>query len=368
MNDARRISMFDGMRAQQPHLPAIRAAIDRVLDSGRYVLGAAVSGFEEQFARWLGVGSAIGVANGSDALELALRAVGVGSGSTVITVANAGGYSTIAIRACGATPVYVDVDPSQLLMSVVALEQSLRSTPTAVIVTHLYGRMASIEEIVDRCSRAGVPVIEDCAQAHGAEIDGRRAGSFGKIGCFSFYPTKNLGALGDGGAVVTSDPTLAARLRALRQYGWSEKYLSTVAGGRNSRLDELQAAILSAKLPHLDAENQRRCEIARRYEAGIRNAHVQIMEGRGAKDDVVHLYVIRSTRRAELKSHLASLGIDSDIHYPRADYAQPAWRDHGDIVLNETELAGAEVLSLPCHPTLSDQEVARVIDAVCCFV
>jgi dTDP-4-amino-4,6-dideoxygalactose transaminase len=357
------VRLFDAARVQLPCRAAIDAAIAAVLDSGRFVLGPAVSAFEDRFARYCGVDHAIGVGNGSDALELALRALGVGQGSTVVTVANAGGYATTAIRACGASACYLDVDGESLLVDFASLAAALAERPAAVVVTHLYGRLAPIERIVAECSQQGVSVIEDCAQAHGAERGGRRAGSFGQIGCFSFYPTKNLGALGDGGALVTGDPALAARVRALRQYGWSAKYRVDFDHGRNSRLDELQAAILSAKLPGLDQDNQRRRAIVAAYDGAIRNPQLRPLTGRGGSDDVGHLYVLRCPRRDALRAHLAALGIDSDVHYPRPDHLQPAWRQPQPPALPATEAAAAEVLSLPCHPALTNEEVARVIDA-----
>ncbi len=287
--------------------------------------------------------------------------------SVSVTVANAGGYASTAIRACGAIARYVEIDADTLLIDPAALASVLAERPDAVIVTHLYGCLAAIERIVADCALLGVPVIEDCAQAHGALRAARRAGSFGAIGCFSFYPTKNLGALGDGGALVTGDPAVAARVRALRQYGWSAKYRVDLDHGRNSRLDELQAAILSAKLPRLDQDNQRRREIAHAFDRGIRNHRVRCLPGRHGGDDATHLYVLRCTRRDALGAHLAALGIDSDVHYPLPDHLQPAWRAPQPPTLPATEAAAAEVLSLPCHPALTDEEVGRVIDAVNAF-
>ncbi len=361
------VRLFDAARVQQPYRAAMEAAIAAVLDSGRFVLGPAVADFETCFAHYCGVAHGIGVSNGSDALELALRALGVGVGSSVVTVANAGGYSTAAIRACGGVPVYVDVDPDTLLVDCGALSMVLARRPAALIVTHLYGQLAPITRIVAECSARGVPVIEDCAQAHGAARGGRRAGSFGRVGCFSFYPTKNLGALGDGGALVTDDAEIAGRLRALRQYGWTRKYVNELAHGRNCRLDELQAALLRVKLPSLDDDNQRRREIVRSYDARIRHPELWPLLGRGGGDDVGHLYVVRCARREALRTHLAAQGIESEVHYPNPDHWQPAWRASFPPSLAATEAAAAEVLSLPCHPALTDEELARVVDAVNSF-
>lgn len=361
------VRLFDAARVLQPYRAAIDAAIAAVLDSGQFVLGPVVADFEARFAQYCGVAHAIGVGNGSDALELALRALGVGAGSSVATVANAGGYATQAIRACGGVPVYVDIDPDTLLVDCSALSAVLAKRPAALIVTHLYGQLAPITRIVAECAALGVRVVEDCAQSHGAARGGRRAGSFGRIGCFSFYPTKNLGAFGDGGALVTNDAELAARLRALRQYGWTRKYVNQLAHGRNSRLDELQAALLRVKLPMLDDDNQRRREIVRRYDARIRHPELWPLLGRGGGDDVGHLYVVRCARREALRLHLAALEIDSEVHYPQPDHWQPAWRAAQPPALPATEAAAAEVLSLPCHPALTNEEIERVIDAVNSF-
>ena len=343
------------------------ACLQRVVDSGWYVLGPQVRDFEADFARYLGVGHAIGVANGTDALALALRALAVGPGQRVITVANAGCPGSAAIAQVGADVAWVDVDAQRLTMAPDALATALASGPVAaVIATHLYGQMADMPAIAALCRQAGVPLIEDCAQAHGAALNGRRAGSWGALGCFSFYPTKNLGALGDGGAVVTGDAALAERLRALRQYGWVRKYEVTVAGGANSRLDELQAAVLLAKLPHLDAANARRRAIAARYSAALADLPLRCPPAPGA-GHAMHLYVVRTPRRAALQAHLAARGIASDVHYPVADHLQPIWAHRQPPHLPVTEAACAQVLSLPCYPGLGDAQVDAVIDSVRCF-
>lgn len=338
--------------------------LQRVVDSGWYVLGPQVRDFEAAFARYVGVGYAVGVANGTDALALALRALGVGPGQRVVTVANAGCYASTAIAQLGAEPCYVDVEPERLTLAPGALAEVLRAMPVAAVVaTHLYGQMADIGAIAALCRQAGVPLIEDCAQAHGARRDGGSAGAWGAIGCFSFYPTKNLGALGDGGAVVTDDAALAERLRALRQYGWVRKYEVAVAGGVNSRLDELQAAVLAAKLPHLDAANVRRRAIAARYSGALADLPLQCPPTPGA-DHVMHLYVVRTPRRAALQAHLAAHGIASDVHYPIADHLQLIWAHQPSLHLPVTEAACAQVLSLPCYPGLSDAQSEQVIEAV----
>ncbi|HET7925710.1 MAG TPA: DegT/DnrJ/EryC1/StrS family aminotransferase, partial [Rhodanobacteraceae bacterium] len=246
---------FNALERQHDDILAaeVAAAIERVVRSGWYILGEEVASFERELAAYCGVEHAIGVANGSDALEIAIAALALPAGSRIAVAPNAAMYATLAILANGHEPVFVDVDAATASIDTDALEQAMRADIRAVIVTHLYGRLGAIETVVDRAAARGIAVIEDCAQAHGAERGGRRAGSFGRVGCFSFYPTKNLGALGDGGAVVTRDTALAARVRQLRQYGWAAKYDVALAHGRNSRLDEMQAAILRCRLPRLDA-------------------------------------------------------------------------------------------------------------------
>ena len=342
----------------------LSACLKQVLDSGRFVLGPQVHDFEAAFARYVGVPHTIGVANGTDALELALRALQVGPGARVVTVANAGFYATTAIAQVGAQPVYADVEPDSLTLSADALDAALRSGPVAaVVVTHLYGQRADMARLFEVCRDAHVPLIEDCAQAHGATLDGRRAGAWGALGCFSFYPTKNLGALGDGGAVVTADAALAERVRALRQYGWARKYHVAQAGGGNSRLDELQAAVLLAKLSRLDAANAERRAIAARYSEAFADLPLNCPPTLGA-DAVAHLYVVRNPQRAALQAHLHAAGVASDIHYPVPDHRQPVSVGRDMPTLPVTEAACAQVLSLPCYPGLSMAQQAQVIAAV----
>lgn len=358
INDLRRHTAT--MRAE------LQSAVARVIESGWFVLGPEVRQFEHEFAAYCGAAHAVSLANGTDALELALRALGIGAGSRVLTVGNAGMYSTTAICAVGAVPVFADIAADTLLLDVSQLEEALNgsSRPDAVIVTHLYGLLWNIERIVTLAQSAGVPVVEDCAQAHGAMVNGKRAGTFGALGCFSFYPTKNLGALGDGGAVVTDDADLAATIRQLRQYGWSEKYVSSRPGGRNSRLDEMQAAVLRAKLPLLDSWNGRRRSIANRYSKEIRNSKLQCPRVEG-ENFVAHLYVVRTPDRLGLKDHLSRCGIPSDIHYPVPDFKQPSIAGRlGEVSLPVTESACQEVLTLPCFPEMTDDEVMSVIAAV----
>jgi dTDP-3-amino-2,3,6-trideoxy-4-keto-D-glucose/dTDP-3-amino-3,4,6-trideoxy-alpha-D-glucose/dTDP-2,6-dideoxy-D-kanosamine transaminase len=359
MNDLRRQTF--GMREE------IGRVIADVIDSGWYVLGPQVVAFEQEFALYCGVRHTIGVANGTDALELALRAVGCSQGTEVITVANAGMYAATAILAVGGAPIFVDVDPSTLTMSPESLHRSIGPKTGAVVVTHLYGRLADMKELVAIATRHGVPVIEDCAQAHGAERDGRKAGSLGAVGCFSFYPTKNLGALGDGGALTTNDDGLAETLKKLRQYGWRSKYDADLAFGRNSRLDELQAAILRIKLPLLENWNERRREIIRRYRhAAPLTVRVPNVEG---INNAAHLCVIRSADRPKLRAFLTARKIATDIHYPIPDHRQHAMRGlvAADVDLPFTIGAAEEILTLPCFPELSPEEVERVCAALAEF-
>jgi dTDP-3-amino-2,3,6-trideoxy-4-keto-D-glucose/dTDP-3-amino-3,4,6-trideoxy-alpha-D-glucose/dTDP-2,6-dideoxy-D-kanosamine transaminase len=312
----------------------IDMAIRRVLDRGWYILGPEVRAFEEEWAAHCGAAYCVTVGNGTDALELALRALGIGPDKRVATVANAGMYGTTAILRAGAAPTFVDVEPESMLMSPHGV-----GSVDAAIVTHLYGRVATLP--------SGVPVVEDCAQAHGKKLQGYAA-------CFSFYPTKNLGALGDGGAIVTNDETYATELRALRQYGWTSKYNSERPGGRNSRMDELQAAILRAKLPHLDHWNRRRGEIASKYDKAF---GVDTPAG-----SLNHLYVLRSRDRQRVRDRLAERQIATDIHYPIPDHRQPSV--NAAVSLPVTEALCEEVFTLPLFPDMTHSEVERVIEAV----
>jgi len=358
------VALNDLKRHTDSIVDELRAAAERVLARGWFVLGPEVEAFEREFAEYCATSQCVALGNGTEALELALRAVGVGPGDQVATAANAGGYSTTAIRALGGVPVYAEIDDDTLTMSPEALAGVLTSAVRAVVVTHLYGRMADMPRLLAAADRLGIPIVEDCAQAHGAILGGKRAGAWGAIGCYSFYPTKNLGALGDGGAIVCGDAALAQSVRLLRQYGWSSKYHSSVAGGRNSRLDEIQAAFLRAKLTHLDGWNTRRRDIAAAYARGLAGLGLRLPARRGP-DDVTHLYVVRSDRRDGLQTELAKAGITSAVHYPIADYLQPGWQDSGQArgFLPLTEAACAQVLTLPCYPELRDEEVDRVVAA-----
>lgn len=343
----------------------IKAATDRVVDSGWVVLGPEVKRFEADFAAYVGATHCVGVANGTEAIAIALRAVGIGRGDRVATVANAGMYSVTAMAPIGAEPVFMDVDPHTQVVTLAAVEAAIEQGAKAVIVTHLFGRAApDIEAIARTCSARGVKLVEDCAQAHGARVGGRQVGSFGDAASFSFYPTKNLGAMGDGGAVVTSDDATATTMRLLRQYGWTDKYRVEVADAVNSRLDEMQAAILSEFLPELDAMNARRRDVAARYAARIRPGKVELPDHEG-EGYVAHLYVVRCDRRDDLRAHLRDKGILSDVHYPIPDHRQPVAGDrYAQLSLPHTEALAGTILTLPCYPEMSDDAVDAVADAI----
>lgn len=362
-----RIPVNDLRRHATAFSAPLTATAQRVLERGHYVLGPEVAGFEAEFAAYCGVAHCVGVANGTDALELALRALGVAPGTVVAVAANAAMYATSAVLAIGAQPLFVDVDAGTALMQAPDLQRAVEACatqPRAVVATHLYGRLAPMDALLGYARSQRISIIEDCAQAHGAlGPDGRRAGAYGDLATFSFYPTKNLGAVGDGGAVTCNDDEIAARVRQLRQYGWSRKYTNAIAGGRNSRLDELQAAFLRVLLPHLDERNGRRSDIANRYSRHIRNPAIQTPTTAGA-EYVAHLYVVRCQQRDALAAHLATQGIGTDIHYPIPDHRQPV---HGDrfarVSLPVTEALSASVLTLPCFPDMHDHEVDQVITA-----
>jgi hypothetical protein len=355
--------------AYRAHKQEIDVAISRALDSGWYVLGLEGRAFETEFAAWLGSGTAVGCGNGTDAIALALRGLGIGAGSTVVTVSHTAVATVAAIESTGATPLLIDIEPAHYTMDPAELGQVLADPPPglppirAVVPVHLYGQVADVEVIGTLCRRHGAVLIEDCAQAHGARRNGRMAGTFGDAAAFSFYPTKNLGALGDGGAVVARDPAVAARIAALRQYGWTRHYISDEVG-INSRLDELQAAILRVKLTHLDAANARRREIATAYDAVLGSRAP--LRRRGSQH-VYHLYVIRTPDRDQAQARLRDSGVGTGVHYPVPVHLQPAYEGRvtrGPYRCVETERAAAEVLSLPLYPELTDEQVAQVCHAI----
>jgi aminotransferase EvaB len=344
---------------------SLAKSINNVFASGRYILGAEVSAFERAFADYVGTKYCVGVANGSDALKIALTSAGIGIGSRVLTVANAGMYSSNAIYSVGAAPLYVDIDSSNMLLDFDLLSTLDYSNIDALIVTHLFGLAhPKIESISQWCKSRSIVLIEDCAQAHGASIAGRNVGTFGDLSCFSFYPTKNLGALGDAGAVLTNSPLIHEMIVSLRQYGWKSKYQVLVKNGMNSRLDEVQAAVLNYFLPQLDQWNDRRRQIARMYSSQINNPRV-ITNNESSQNYVSHLYVIRTKNREQLAGHLAARDIGTDIHYPIPDHKQePYMADYLSISLPVTERCSEEILTIPCFPELTNDEVCQVVNAV----
>lgn len=363
------IPLASPLEQYRAHAQAIDAALRRVADSGHYIFGPEVTGFEQAFAAYCGVAHGVGVGSGTDALTLALGAFDIGAGDEVITAAHTALPTVVAILDAGATPVLVDVDPVYRTMDAAKCEAAITPRTKAVIPVHLYGEPADMEAIMEIAHRHGLKVIEDCAQAAGARYCGKRVGSFGAAACFSFYPTKNLGALGDGGMVVTSDTAFAARLRRRRQYGWDEQRRAGETGF-NSRLDAIQAAILSAKLPSLDADNFRRKALAARYATGLAGLPLTIPAERADSEPVFHLYVIECQAPPALMKHLDERGIGAAVHYPVPAHRQDGYAPHvitpPDGLPVTEHLAGA-VLSLPMYPELADGDVDRVITAIRAF-
>jgi dTDP-4-amino-4,6-dideoxygalactose transaminase len=348
------------------------AAVRRVMQSGRFILGAEGAAFETEFADWLGAGEAVGCGNGTDALVLALRGLGIGAGDAVATVSHTAVATVAAIEMADGLPVLIDIEPETYTMNPADLEAVLVKPPPgcppvrAVIVVHIYGQAAALDEILALAARHGVAVIEDCAQAHGATHGGRKLGTFGDAAAFSFYPTKNLGAFGDAGAVATRDAALAARLRALRQYGWRLRYVSDVPG-INSRLDETQAAVLRVKLQTLDAGNARRREIAAAYDAALAGTGIAPPRRRPGCAHVFHQYVVQLDERDEVQRILAEQGVGTGIHYPVPVHLQPAYADRlpmGPMGCRETALAAGRILSLPMYPELRDAQLEQVCAAL----
>lgn len=348
------------------HRREIDAAVRRVFESGRYVLGREVEAFEAEFARAIGAGECVGVASGTDALLLALRALDIGPGDAVYTVSHTAVATAAAIVLAGATPVLVDVDPASFTMDPARLEAALGMQralrPRAVVPVHLYGHPADMRSIAGIAERRGLAIVEDCAQSHGAVVAGRAAGTWGEAAAFSFYPTKNLGAFGDGGALVARDAVVAERARALRQYGWRERYVSDEAG-LNSRLDELQAAILRAKLPHLAEENARRRAIARSYDEALAPTGLGLPRVADGVTHAFHQYTVRTPDRDGLRAYLREHDIGASVLYPLPVHRQRGYRDRVVVAaegLAETERLCGEILSLPMYPELRDEDVLRV--------
>jgi dTDP-4-amino-4,6-dideoxygalactose transaminase len=360
------IPQSDPQASYLAHRAEIDAAIAQVLVSGRYILGPEVDAFEREFASYLGVAQVIGVANGTDALTIALRACGIVPGDAVATVSHTAVATVAAIELAGAVPVLADIDPATFTIDCDSLEALLRRRRDirAIVPVHLYGHPANMPDVMELARRHGAKVIEDCAQSHGAAIGNRKTGAWGDAAAFSFYPTKNLGAIGDGGAVTTNDPTVADRVRAYREYGWKDRYVSETAGA-NSRLDELQAAILRVKLKYLDSANARRREIAEAYSAALAGTGLRLPRCAPDAVHVHHQYVVRSGCRDAVRESLRARGIGTLVHYPVPVHLQPAYRGRIDHEpLDRTEAAALEILSLPMYSELSRDAPARVGAAV----
>jgi dTDP-4-amino-4,6-dideoxygalactose transaminase len=345
--------------------PEIDAAIARILDTSAFILGREVADFEAAFAQFVQAGGAVGVASGTAALHLSLQAAGVRPGDEVITTAHTFIATAEAISHAGATPVFVDIDPETFNLAPDRIEAAITPRTRAIVPVHLYGLPADMPTLLEIARRHDLRVIEDAAQAHGAEVDGRRCGSLGDLACFSFYPGKNLGAYGDAGAVTGNDQALIASVRKLRDHGRTNKYEHDEIG-YGERIDALQAAILAVKLGHLDDWTERRRRVAARYNEGLRDLPIGLPTEVAGRRHVYHLYVIRSDRRGDLLAHLKAAGVDAGIHYPVPLHLQPAYGflglQRGD--LPETEAAAAEVLSLPVYPELTADRQEVVIEAV----
>lgn len=347
------------------HKDEIDAAIAHFLDRGRYILGQEVENFENEFASFIGVCFAVGVASGTDALHLALRACGLGAGDQIITVSHTAVGTVAGIEACGATPVLVDIDSETFTIDPGKIEAAITKQTKAIIPVHLYGHPADMESIMSVAHRHELLIIEDCAQSHGAEYKGRKTGAWGNIAALSFYPTKNLGALGDGGMVLTDDPKLAEQVRLLREYGWCQRYISEFPG-LNSRLDELQAAILRVKLSYLDEENQKRRDLADIYDELLSNTSIKLPASIPGTKHVYHQYVVRSKYRDNLRSFLQEKGIRTLIHYPVPIHQQHAYKKRLRCVGSRvnTNKVVREILSLPIYPELTSEQINQVIKAI----
>lgn len=344
---------------------ATDAAIRRVIDRGRFILGPEVEGFEQDFATVSGLAHAVGVGNGTDALCLLLQGLGIGRGDEVITPSLSAGFTAVAVIMSGATPVFADINPDRLTLDPSAVQAVISSRTAALLPVHLYGQPADMPAITQLAARHNLAVIEDCCQAPLATCQGRPIGTFGHGGAFSFYPTKNLGAVGDGGAVCTNDAALADRIRRLRNGGLSTPSFHEFAG-MNSRLDEIQAAVLRARLPFLLRWTERRRSLAARYREQLPGAGV-VVPAEIDPGNVYHLFPIRSEERERLREHLQASGIETMIHYPMPLPHQPAFTDQKPAESPIADTVCREVMSLPLHPALTEAAASQVISAVRAF-
>lgn len=359
------IPFNDFQREPEELIQAQMQATEAVLRSGWWILGQQVQGFEAAWSSYCGTTGAVGVASGLDAIEIGLRALDIGPGDEVITTALTAFATTLAIERCGATPVFADIDAATACLSPIAVERCISPATRAVLVVHLYGRAADLAALQQVCKQNDLHLLEDCAQAHGAKHAGRPVGSIGQFGAWSFYPTKNLGAIGDAGALTSSDKYLLGKARQLRNYGQTDRYHHELLG-LNSRLDELQAALLMQRLSHLQTWTERRRAIAQRYWHDIQHPNLEFLDPPvDPNNHVHHLFVLRTPRREEFQSHMELMGIKSLIHYPVPCHRQKALGHHrvGPDGLAVTDRHSSTCVSLPIHPFLSDQEVERVVAA-----
>lgn len=344
-------------------------ACERVFRSGWWILGQEVAAFEREWAQWTNLEHVVGCGNGLDAIEIGLRALGIGPGDEVVTTPVTAFATVLAVIRAGATPVLADIDAGNAMLDPESVRRCMGPRTKAILTVHLYGQIGPVTELRDLASGSGVHLIEDCAQAHGARFAGKSAGSFGAYGAWSFYPTKNLGAVGDAGALTTHSDQLAGKARSMRNYGQSERYHHALLG-MNSRLDELQAAILRERLPYLQQWIGRRREVAVRYSSEIRNAQVRMMSPpREAESHAYHLFVVNVAQRDEFQRHLKQSGVESLFHYPIPIHFQEPCRQiaRDPRGLECAEAHARSCISLPCHPAMSEQDVDRVIAAVNSF-
>ena len=363
--NAKRIPVSDPHASYLSYKDEIDAAIHKVLDSGWYILGEVTREFESNFADYIGVKHCVGVNSGTDAISLALRALDIGAGDEVITVSLTAVATVAAIDLVGATPVLCDIDPDTRYMDASKVQGLISEKTKAILPVHLYGHPADLPALQAIAKKHNLFLIEDCAQAHGAQIDGKMIGSFGDLACFGFYPTKNLGAFGDGGAVCTNNNALADRLRWLREYGWKKRYISYYKG-MNTRLDEMQAAILNVKLKHLEHDTQKRIAIAQTYQQALAGLDLKLPNIKPGYRHVYHLYVVETDHREGLQAYLRDNGVGTAIHYPQAVHQQPAYSQKikGFHDLPVTNSLVPKILSLPMYPELSEDKQEHVIEMI----
>ena len=342
----------------------IEKAVISVMRSNRYVLGEEVDSLEKEFANYIGTSSAIGVANGTDAIELALRALNIGPGDEVITVSHTAVATAAAIECAGAKAVLVDVEPKSYTLNPLQLEECLTKNTKAIIVVHLYGNAADLDSIVTFCNAHKLFLIEDVSQAHGAKYNGKRLGGFGDFGCFSCYPTKNLGAIGDAGLVTTSSSDLANKVRMLREYGWENR--TSIYPGRNSRLDEIQAAVLRVKLKYLDADNEKRRMLAKYYSDKLFDLPIQLPSIRSGVESVFHLFVVQVENQQDLLKYLREKSIYAGVHYSLPVHLQPAYHNRIKTAsdMSTTESLIQKIISLPIYPELSINDANKVVNTL----